>query len=303
MPVDPVPAQRARPARRARGPLPRLRDRLVDGGIRALARADRWVEPELIGLGGLVRPGDVCLDVGAALGLYTAELSRLVGPSGVVHSLEPLPFAHVTPSRLLGLHDRANVRWHRLALGATAGALRMSVPLRNGRFVTGRSFLTAGAHGLGSNAEFEDQVEVVVETVTLDEFAARVGLVHVDFVKVDVEGAEFDVLRGGAELIGRDSPTFLLEVEERHLSRFRRSPDTIRDWLADRGYRMSAWDGSTWREVRHVDERRRNYLFSRGEPGWRGSLPESTGSRSATTSRTSGDDSHLPTNPARFRTP
>jgi FkbM family methyltransferase len=259
------------------------------------------VEPEVLGLRGLVRPGDVCLDVGAALGLYTAELSRLVGPSGVVHSLEPLPFAHVTPSRLLGLHDRGNVRWHRLALGATAGTDRMSVPLRNGRFVTGRSFLTAGAHGLGSNAEFEDQVEVVVDTVTLDEFAAGVGLDRVDFVKVDVEGAEFDVLRGGAELIGRSSPTLLLEIEERHLSRFQRTPDTIRDWLADRGYRMSAWDGSTWREVRQVDERRRNYLFSRGEPGRRES--DSTGSRSATASRTSGDNSHLPTSPARFRTP
>ena len=263
MPVESAPAPPTS-ARWARGALPRLRDRLVDGGIRALARADRWVEPELLGLRGLVRPGDACLDVGAALGLYTAELSRLVGPSGTVHSIEPLPFAHVTPSRLLGLRNRRNVRRHRLALGAKAGTSPMSVPLRDGRFVTGRSFLTDGAHGLGSNAEFEDQVEVVVETVTLDEFADRTSLHRVDFIKVDVEGAEFDVLRGGADLIGRDSPTLLLEIEERHLSRFHRAPDTIRDWLVDRGYRMSAWDGTAWREVRRVHDRRRNYLFSRG---------------------------------------
>lgn len=302
MPVEPTTAARTR-SRRAPEPLLRLRDRAVDGGIRALARADRWVEPEVLGLRGLVRPGDVCLDVGAALGLYTAELSRLVGPSGVVHSLEPLPFAHVTPSRLLGLRDRPNVRWHRLALGAAAGTARMSVPLRDGRFVTGRSFLVPGSHGLGSNAEFEDHVEVAVETLTLDAFADRLGLDRVDFVKVDVEGAEFDVLRGGVEVVERDSPTFLLEVEERHLDRFRRTPDTVREWLADRGYRMSAWDGSGWREVRRVDESRRNYLFSRGEPGPREAARPGSASSGPTASRTSGDDSHLPTNPARFRTP
>ncbi|GAA1353746.1 FkbM family methyltransferase [Saccharothrix algeriensis] len=249
--------------------LPRLRDRVVSDAVRGLARAGRWVEPELRGLRGLVRRGDVCLDVGAALGLYTAELSRLVGPTGVVHSAEPLPFAHVAPSRLLGLRSLPNVRWHRLALAARSGPLTMSVPLRNGRFVTGRSFLTAGADGLGSNAEFEDQAEVLVEALTLDGFCDRFGVDRVDFVKADVEGAEFDVLLGGSRLLERCAPTLLLEVEERHLGRFHRSPGTVRDWLAERGYRMWAWGGSAWRETREVVGSRRNYLFSRGVPGRR----------------------------------
>lgn len=251
MPLDP------------RGPLPRLRDRLVDVGIRLLARTGGWVEPELLGLRDVVGPGDVCLDVGAALGLYTAELSRLVGPSGAVHSIEPLPFAHAAPSRLLGLRDRPTVRRHRVALGARSGALAMSVPLRNGRLVTGRSFLTDGAAGLGSNAEFDDHAEVVVPTCTLDEFRERVGIGRVDFVKVDVEGAELDVLRGGVDLVERDGPVLLLEIEQRHLDRFRRSAGSVRDWLADRGYRMSTWDGTAWRAARRVDGSRRNYLFRR----------------------------------------
>ncbi|MFD7657047.1 FkbM family methyltransferase [Actinosynnema sp. NPDC059797] len=256
----------------------RFRDRLVDGGIRALARTGRWVEPELLGLRDLVGPGDVCLDVGAALGLYTAELSRLVGPSGAVHSVEPLPFAHVAPSRLLGLRDRPGVRWHRLALGARSGTLAMSVPLRGGRPVSGRSFLTDGAAGLGSNAEFDDHAEVLVPTCTLDEFRDRLGVDRVDFVKVDVEGAELDVLRGGAGLVERDAPAFLLEIEQRHLDRFRRSAGSVVDWLAERGYRMSTWDGRAWRRADRVDERRRNYLFTHRDftpPGTagRGSRP------------------------------
>ncbi|HEX6346050.1 FkbM family methyltransferase [Umezawaea sp.] len=247
----------------------RLRDHLVDDGIRLLARTGRWVEPELLGLRGLIAPGDVCLDVGAALGLYTAEFSRLAGPTGRVHSVEPLPFAHALPSRLLGLRDLPGTTWHRVALGARAGTSTMSVPLRRGVFVTGRSFVTDGANGLGSNDEFEDQVEFTVETDTLDGFCARHGIDRVDFLKADVEGAELDVLSGGEGVLEKHTPTVLLEIEARHLRRFDRSPESVVDWMADRGYRAFVWHGSAWREVRQADDRFRNYLFSVREPGQR----------------------------------
>src|SRR5580704_17796565 len=57
-----------------------MRVRLTAAVVMALARRIRYVETELLGLGGLVGPGSVCVDVGSAAGLYTVALARLAGP-------------------------------------------------------------------------------------------------------------------------------------------------------------------------------------------------------------------------------
>ncbi|WP_219927112.1 FkbM family methyltransferase [Prauserella shujinwangii] len=224
------------------------------------------MEDELLGLQQVVRPGDVCLDVGAAMGIYTAELAALVGPRGAVHSIEPLLFAHATPSALLGLRSGPTVHKHGIALASTDDTLSMSVPMRKGRLVTGRSFITRGTLGLGSNEEFGGHVEVTVPAERLDRFCDRLGLHHVDFIKADVEGAEWDVLRGGHELITRARPRLLLEIEERHVRRFGHTPAALMDWLTGFGYRMFAWQHGGWRAVREVTPQHRNYLFSTTSP-------------------------------------
>lgn len=242
-------------------PFGELRDLVVGEGLRTLARATPWVESELVGVAQVVRPGDVCIDVGAAAGFYTAELARLVGTDGLVYSLEPLRFAHATSSSALGLRSAQNVRRHAVALGTHPGEQVMSVPLRNGRPVTGRSFVAAGSNGLGSNAEFDEHIRVVVDTETFDGFCDRLGITRIDFVKVDVEGAELDVLISGQKTIERTRPTMMLEVEDRHLARFGRTSADIVAWFDERDYRMSVWTADAWRPVERVTDEFRNYLF------------------------------------------
>ncbi|MGM1061741.1 FkbM family methyltransferase [Saccharothrix sp. Mg75] len=246
--------------------LTEVRGAAVAGALRVLARMTPFVEPELIGLRDVVRPGDVCLDIGAALGLYTVTLSRLVGPHGTVHSVEPLLFAHPALSYLLRPREGRNVVRHPVALGTSEGRHVMSVPVRHGTPVTGRSFLTAGADGLGSNAEFAEHVEVLVRTDTLDRFCRVHGIDRLDFVKADVEGAELRVLEGGAGTIDRLRPKLLLEVEERHVRRFGYRARDVQDWLARRGYSMHTWQHGAWRRADRVDDRVRNYLFTPDRP-------------------------------------
>jgi len=140
------------------------------------------------------------------------------------------------------------------------------VPLRKGVPITGRSFITRNASGLGSNAEFEEHLRVVVEGDTLDGFTARLGLQRLDFVKIDVEGAELHVLRGGHATIATLKPVVMVEVEDRHLERFGVGSDEIAAWFTSQDYRMSVWDSGTWREVDAVTVQFRNYLFT--PPGW-----------------------------------
>jgi FkbM family methyltransferase len=236
------------------------RHRLTASAITALARWTPYVESELCGLRALIRPGSVCIDVGSAAGLYTAVLARLAGPAGLVHSIEPLPFAHLLWARAVKARRAVNVRHHTLALGTETGSETMSVPVGRYGLVTGRSFLAARAGGPDPNAEFDGQVPVTVPVDTLDNLCAREEVSHLDFMKIDVEGAELQILEGGKRVIGTHRPVILVEIEARHTARYRCSPDDITGWLLGHGYTMHTWQRG-WRNADRVDPGTRNYLF------------------------------------------
>lgn len=226
--------------------------------VRLLARRTPYLEPEMVGLAELVAPGSVCLDVGAAAGLYTVTLSQLAGPTGQVLSVEPLAFAHPVWTRLLRARANGNVRHFTTALGVEPGECHMSVPIGKYGPVTGRSFLEWRTNGLGSNAEFSNQIDVVVKVDTMDHLCA--DLDRLDFVKVDVEGAELHVLEGGRETVEKFRPTMLIEIEARHTARYAHSPQDLVDWLLKRGYTMQIWQNG-WHDTTSVCAHTRNYLF------------------------------------------
>src|SRR5215469_16915595 len=251
----------------------KARQALAMAIVLQLARSGRWVEPEMLGLRDLVKPGNVCFDIGAAAGLYTLELSKLAGPEGQVHSFEPVPFAHPMLTRLLGGRSSANVCHHPVALGVEPGQSVMSVPVGRHGPVTGRSFLEAGAAGQGSNAEFQGQIGVDVEVQTLDGVCAAAEISRLDFVKIDVEGGELQVLKGGEASIERFSPALLVEIEDRHTARYRHPGSDVATWLRRRDHVMHTWQDGRWEETDVVCAHTRNYLFLPGQTSER-SVPQ-----------------------------
>lgn len=229
--------------------------------LRALAACTPWVEDEVQGLAAIVSAGDVALDVGAALGVYTAVLSRLVGPYGRVVSVEPLPGLYAPFDGWLGLRGGRNVYRYALALGAEQHTAPVSVPVRRGHPVTGRSFVTTGADGLGSNEEFTASFERDVPVTTVDRLVERARLPRVDFVKADVEGAELALVCGAERTIATYRPHVLLEIEVRHLRRYGHHAGDVVAWFAARGYGMYSWREGMWRPVPSVSGGYRNYLF------------------------------------------
>jgi len=153
--------------------------------------------------------GATVIDVGASWGLFTYHLTRRVGRSGQVYSFEPHPANAVMLRKLASA--RPNVHFSPVAVSDQPGRAELLVPKQQNRVVTAQSSLSHGFDGQGVDVE-----KVEVPTVRLDDEIPAAA--QVDFMKIDVEGHEMSVLRGGSEMIHRSRPAILVEIEQRHLA-------------------------------------------------------------------------------------
>ncbi|MFC7624735.1 FkbM family methyltransferase [Microlunatus sp. GCM10028923] len=226
-------------------------------------------EPELLGLDQLVGPGDVCFDVGAGYGVYTFPLADLVGPAGRVYAFEPLP----VPYRILSvLHRRTRlgqVIIRRAALGPVAGDHELVLPYRFGLPIHGWAHLRTGQVRPGRRISFSTTRILPTPVLTVDDVCREQEIERVAFLKIDVEGFEPSVLSGAREVLARDRPALLLEIEDRHLDKYGRTAAEVAGSLRRLGYTMLAWRDRRWTPVTEVTTQGRNYLFSCDPAGLR----------------------------------
>jgi len=142
--------------------------------------------------------GSVVWDVGAHVGYYTLIAARRVGPSGRIVAVEPFPPNLLLLRRHLGLNRRSNV-------SIIEGALSDH---------DGEGYLREGPSS--SECCLSDS-GIRVHCFTLDTLVFRNGLPAPEVLKIDVEGAEGDVLRGGLEVLSRYRPCIWLAVHSRAL--------------------------------------------------------------------------------------
>ena len=186
----------------------------------------------------LLRAGDVFVDGGANIGLFSLLGASIVGRSGRVLACEPGPRTMKQLSENVSHNDFPSLECHEVALSDESG---------KADFVVFR-------HGSGFSSfapERGDGELVEVAVTTLDRLTSSHGD-RVVLVKLDVEGAEIKAIRGARELIARAAPMFLIEVEPAHLARQGGSVGELEDLLKPHGYvafammsmaRVSAIDG------------------------------------------------------------
>ncbi|NCC52927.1 MAG: FkbM family methyltransferase [Spartobacteria bacterium] len=155
----------------------------------------------------LVGQGDTVLDVGANLGCISKLLSGLVGKTGCVYSLEPVPQTYALLCNNVRRLYMDNVQPLNVAASDRPGRVRMVVPTYTG----GHENIYESRISLKEGPD-DDQHVCMVEARTLDEVTADISG-SISFVKIDVEGHELAVLRGAQQLLARQHPALLIEVE------------------------------------------------------------------------------------------
>jgi len=159
-------------------------------------------EPEVVqAISQSVSPGMTVLDIGAHGGFYTLLLSKLVGPKGRVIAFEPLPANFRLLEENIGLNGVENVVLRREALGEHSGEFDLEVP-------GDESSLLAGELRDG-----DERGTTRVPAISLNDFVSRSGL-RVDFIKMDVEGAEGPILRGARQTIDAFHPCMMVELHD-----------------------------------------------------------------------------------------
>jgi len=170
--------------------------------------------------------GGVALDVGAHLGTWTLPMARAVGEAGRVHAFEPIPFLNEALRKTALANGLGQIVLDGRALGAAAGSSDFTI-VDGGH---GRGNL--GMSGLGERPG--GGAAIRVEVTTLDAFAEERKLARLDFLKIDVEGFEDQVLAGGRDTLGRFHPTIVFETGNED----RGQRLAIRDTLRPLNYRL-----------------------------------------------------------------
>lgn len=181
-----------------------------------------------------LRRGDIFVDVGANLGLFTVLAARCVGPEGRVLAFEPCRRAFTRLQANVNLNRLSNVECYRTALSDSEAALPMKVSL--GEFDAWNSL-----GGRPPGLEFSTET---VSCVAWDAFARANRLVgRVAMIKVDVEGWETRVLRGGAETLSRDdAPVLQVEFSDQAAAAAGSSCQELYRCLEGMGYRLYVYD-------------------------------------------------------------
>lgn len=164
-------------------------------------------EPDLWVVDGLVRAGDVCVDIGANVGWYTKFMSDRVGAEGRIYSIEPVPITFSILSYAVNKLGLNNVELNNIALSSVQGEASMDIPLLPD--AASRNYYMAR---IVTTSEHASKF-VKVKLRTLDEVIGH-DAKRISFVKCDVEGHEWPVIQGASDILTNSDAAWLIEISD-----------------------------------------------------------------------------------------
>ncbi|MBW4619252.1 MAG: FkbM family methyltransferase [Cyanosarcina radialis HA8281-LM2] len=206
---------------------------------------------DLLNLNEIIGKGQRAIDIGANTGLYTYALSQICE---VVEAFEPQELCAnkiVEYSKKLG-NGRINVRV--VGLSADRGTMNLHIPILRGRF---RTKLAAG---LATYRKLDCEHQTIAIPIhRLDDYRFK----DVSFIKIDVEGHEYEVIEGAKETILQNKPIILVEIVPDHLSD--RAIESVFDRIVNLGYQGSFLYEGKWSSLSEfsLEKHQKNYTNKR----------------------------------------
>lgn len=213
---------------------PELTIKLItkDNSVSKFIFLDSYEKETVSFLSSIVINGDIVYDIGANIGYYTLVLSKLVGETGRIHAFEPSFREFSILADNLQLNHLHNGYLNQLAVTDHSGMMEMSV-------MDDPAFGAYNTLGKPTHRKVENSTirKEIVRGMALDDYCSAYPTQKPSIIKIDVEGAELDVLRGGRKLLSQDdSPLLVIEVCEATLRGLDVTPDKVIKMLQDYGY-------------------------------------------------------------------
>ena len=159
-----------------------------------------WFEDEIKFVRHFARPGMKAVDIGANYGLYTLSLAKIIGNTGRVWAFEPTAFTSTCLNKSLLDNKLNNVKLIQAGLSNRLGKAKL--------FTSPNSELNS----LSSEATSDDRYELI-SLLTLDHCKQKYGWDHIDFIKLDAEGEECNILKKGKKMLSSLSPLIMYELK------------------------------------------------------------------------------------------
>jgi len=223
--------------------------RVLSHAFRAWRRNLAWKkhEPETPYLADLLSGAPTCLHVGASDGRHSYVMTR-VAPRSKIYAIEPSAFQIEVLKTTLAWHGiKDQVTPVRAAVSDAPGELLLVTPRKvTGRMGRAYAFVAEQEPQGKLRPDLEDTGRELQATpvTTIDAFCEAHAIARVDFIRMDIEGAELKALKGALGVLDRDRPHVLIEIHPQMLeARFGGTAAEVVELFRARGYRMFALNG------------------------------------------------------------
>lgn len=204
---------------------------------------------------GEIKSGMTVVDIGAHVGYYTLLAAKLVGDGGRVFAFEPAPANFSILASNAEKNGYSNISLIQKAVSGKSSRLKLFL----------QDYKYSGKHAFGQDSKAAGHI--LVDSVSLDEFFKDLDG-RIDFIKMDIEGAELIALEGMSRVLGENRNIKLVfEFSPIQLRRVGSSPDKLFHLLMGLGFNIYEYNGG---DKKIVDLNRTKALIGELEDGKQG---------------------------------
>ena len=175
-----------------------------------------------------LKKGMVCLDIGSNIGYYALLESKIVGEKGKVIAIEPSPINFKYLEKNCKLQKYSNILTYNFAAAETDGFVNFLINEKSN-----------WSKVVGDNLPNDEGTIIKVTTKQIDSFISEIKINNIDFLRMDVEGYEFNIYQGARKVIRKFKPSLLIEIHK-HLMGINKTKQFL-EMLKEDGYEVKSY--------------------------------------------------------------